>query len=226
MIYNIVNKLRAIARKKRKEIFTNEFTINNDTKILDLGANDGSYIDFILQGSDYEPSNVYIADINKEGLDEAAEKFGFNAILIPESGSLPFDDEYFDIIFCSSVIEHVTANKEDIKNEMNSKIFTSIARVRQKEFSEEIKRLGKYYFVQTPNKYFFIESHSWLPLISYLPRVAQVRILKISNLFWLKKTTPDWLLLSVRDMTNLFPEARIVREKWIFFTKSIMAIKS
>ena len=37
--------------------------------------------------------------------------------MLDESGRLPFPDDHFDIIFCSSTIEHVTVDKgvtEDI----------------------------------------------------------------------------------------------------------------
>ncbi len=224
MIKNIVKKLRASARRRRKKTFHENFSINKETKILDLGSQDGTHINELLKGADFTPENIFIADINLSPLEAGEKKYGFNKVLIPENGKIPFDDGYFDIVFCSSVIEHVTANKSDVLAGIDSKDFTDIARKRQDEFAGEIKRLGKSYFVQTPNKYFLIESHSWLPFLGHFPRFMQVGILKITNKFWVKKTHPDWLLLTYSDMEKLFPDAKILCEKWLFLNKSFIAV--
>ncbi len=224
MIKNIVKKLRSSARQRRKKVFHANFSVNKEIKILDLGSEDGTHINELLKGFDFNPENIFIADINLSPLEAGEEKYGFNKVLIPESGRLPFDDSYFDVVFCSSVIEHVTANKKDIMSGITSSEFTNIARKRQDEFASEIKRLGKSYFVQTPNKYFLIESHSWLPFLGHLPRFMQVGILKITNKFWVKKTHPDWLLLTYSDLKKLFPDAKISCEKWFFLNKSFIAI--
>jgi hypothetical protein len=79
--------------------------------------------------------------------------------------------------------------------------------------------------VQTPYKYFIIESHSWLPvIIVFLPIIMQIKIIAFFNKFWPKKTVPDWHLLTIKQMKELFPEAKIIKEKSFFFTKSLIAI--
>jgi len=59
--------------------------------------------------------------------------------------------------------------------------------------------------VQTPNKYFLLETHSWLPFIQYLPRFVLIPFIKFMNKFWIKKNQPDWNLLDKKDMKKLFP---------------------
>ena len=54
----------------------------------------------------------------------------------------------FDIIYSNSVIEHV-------------------GRERQKEFANEIMRVGKKYWVQTPYKHFPVEPHFVFPFFQY-----------------------------------------------------------
>lgn len=136
------------------------------------------------------------------------------------------EDGYFDIIFCSSVIEHATVDKKDILTIQTNKEFRHLALKRQKRFAEEIRRAGKSYFVQTPYKYFPLESHSRLPVILVLlPRQLQIKIIKCFRKFWFARTTPDWNLLTVKDMKFLFPGAKILKERALFFTKSLMAIK-
>lgn len=141
-------------------------------------------------------------------------------------GGVKFPDKYFDIVYCSSVIEHTTVEKSKIWDYQNGKEFKLESWKKQKLFAEEIVRLGKQYFVQTPSKTFPIESHTWLPFFGYLPREILLPLLKISNKYWVKAAPPDFNLLGFKEMKMLFPEAEIVSENKIGFTKSIMAIKS
>jgi SAM-dependent methyltransferase len=225
-ISKIVWSFSAQARKKRAQIFRSYFSIDENTKILDLGSENGTNIFNVLQETNYNSSNIYIADIDKNAVEEGRKNYGFNAVLIDESGRLPFFDNYFDIVYCSSVIEHITITKSDVWSWKNDLEFKKESWKRQMEFANEIVRMGKQYFVQTPSKTFPIESHTWLPLVGYLPRKQFLPILKLSNRFWVKQAEPDFNLLGGSEMKRLFPNARIICEKKFGLTKSVMAIKN
>lgn len=211
------------AREKRAETFRKTFYFDSQTKILDLGSEDGSNIASILNGANVTPQNVFIADIEASKLEIGHKKYGFSIILLDEFGSLPYPDQFFDLVYCSSVIEHVTIPKEQV---WNSEIaFKEISEQHQKAFAAEIIRVGKQYFVQTPSKNFPVESHSWLPLINFLPRRALISLLRLTNAFWIKQTTPDYYLLDRKRMAKLFPGAKILIEKKFGLIKSVMAIK-
>jgi hypothetical protein len=212
------------ARRKRAQIFQKHFIFNENTKILDLGTERCENITMVLSGLSIKPENVYVADIDLEFVKKGAEKYGYTPVVISESGQLPFADEYFDIVYCSSVIEHVTIPKEQIWKVYSGRRFHTESYARQKEFSKEIKRLGKNYFVQTPNIHFPLESHSLLPFASWLPRRLLLSTLRLTNKFWIKQSDPDWHLLDKKKMHELFNEATIVEEKLLGITKSIMAI--
>ena len=202
------------------------FFLDESTKILDLGSETGSNIHAILQGTTVNPANVYIADIHSELLEKGRETFGFVPVLIDESKALPFPDQYFDVVYCSSVIEHVTVRKEYVWSMSSGKQFRRESLDRQRQFAAEIERTAKQYFVQTPYKHFPIESHSWLPFVGWLPRSLLIPFLRLSNSFWIKKTSPDWHLLNKKQLASLFDEARIVDESFFGLTKSIMAVKT
>ncbi|MHB1538568.1 MAG: class I SAM-dependent methyltransferase [Solirubrobacteraceae bacterium] len=63
---------------------------------------------------------------------------------------IPFDRGQFDLVYCSSVIEHVP-------------------RQRRAKLAAEIARVGRGFFVQTPAWEFPIEPHSLLPFAHWLP---------------------------------------------------------
>ncbi len=225
-IRTVVQWFSTHARAKRAKIFRDAFFLDNNTKILDLGSENGSNINAVLKGSGVRPENVYIADIKADVVTQGSKFFGFNPVIINETEALPYPDGFFDIVYCSSVIEHVTVPKEKVWTLCSGSEFRCESLMRQKEFANEIRRLGKQYFVQTPYRYFPVESHSWLPFVALLPRRLLIPTLRFANLFWVKKTNPDWYLLDRKEMSDLFDNARIIDEKVFGLTKSIMAVHS
>lgn len=221
---NIANNYSAFSRKRRALVLTRNFFLNEKSKILDLGSESGANINMVLSDQKITPSNVYIADIDSNSIHEGHLKYGYIPVPIPSSGKLPFPDKFFDLVYCSSVIEHVTINKSEIWNSYSGEKFKSNSIIRQLDFAGEIQRLGVNFFVQTPYKYFPIESHSWLPFASYIPRFALIPLLRFTNLFWIKKTQPDWNLLDKKSFSSLFEGATIIEEKSFGLTKSLMAI--
>jgi SAM-dependent methyltransferase len=63
---------------------------------------------------------------------------------------LPFAEDEFDLVYCSSVIEHVPP-------------------ARRAAFAAELRRVGRGWFVQTPAWSFPLEPHSLLPGAHWLP---------------------------------------------------------
>jgi SAM-dependent methyltransferase len=70
------------------------------------------------------------------------------------AAGLPFAEAEFDLVYCSSVIEHVPPP-------------------RRAAFAAEVRRVGRGWFVQTPAYSFPLEPHSLLPLAHWLPPRAR-----------------------------------------------------
>lgn len=214
------------ARSRRAATFRSYFGwIGPQTRVLDLGSEDGRNIHNVLAGLNVTPANVHIADIDAAAVQRGHERFGYTPVALSESQSLPFEDRAFDLVYCSSVIEHVTVPKSQVWSLRSGREFRQRAWERQQQFASEIRRIARSYFVQTPNVGFPIESHTWLPFIGYLPRRLQVPTLAVTNRFWVKRTAPDWNLLSRAEMQALFPDAEIVNETVLGLVKSFMAIR-
>jgi SAM-dependent methyltransferase len=215
------------ARGKRDLVFRAAFPwIGPETRILDLGSGNGENFARVVAGLDITPANIYSADVRLAAVERAHERHGYTPVVLEESGRLPFPDAHFDIVYCSSVIEHVTLPKSEVWAISSGAEFKRHAAAHQRAFAAEIRRVAQAYFVQTPNRLFPIESHTWLPFMGYLPRSWLIPALRVTNRVWIKHTAPDWQLLDRGELTALFPDAEIIAEKVGGLAKSWMAIRS
>ena len=116
-----------------------------------------------------------------------------------------FADHEFDIVFSNSVIEHVGNFAE------------------QRRMAEEIRRVGRRYFVQTPNRYFPIEPHYLYPFFQFYPPALKIGLARHLRLGWggvAEATTIR--LLSKRELLTLFPGSRLYAERWAGLNKSFV----
>lgn len=207
------------ARGRRAAIFRRLFPDAMQQSILDLGGGDGRHIAMVVPGH----RNVTVADIDRRKLALAESRHGHRVRAMEESPRLPFRDGEFDIVFCSSVIEHVTGPKSLVGNITSTAAFEELASIHQREFAAEVRRIGKGYFVQTPYKYFPIESHTIAPgFVVLLPRPLQLGIWKHWPFY---NHVPDFSLLTVPEVRTCFPDAEIHLETVLGLTKSIMAVR-
>jgi len=123
-----------------------------------------------------------------------------------------FADREFDVVFSNSVIEHVGDYGD------------------QQKMADGVRRVGKRYFVQTPNRYFPVEPHFLVPLFQFLPVVGRAWLLNHFDLGWHKRM-PDYeaakreveavRLLTEGDLMRLFPDGVLCKERFFGFTKSL-----
>lgn len=187
-------------RQRRYRLFLELCRVGPDEAILDVGAGSGGALER------FNTTNPIVAlDLNplaSEWLAAPNVK-----VQIGDGTKLQFRDGEFGAVFSSSVIEHVPKELWP-------------------DFAAEIRRVGKRYFVQTPNRYFPIEPHYQFPFFQFLPRRAQRALNNRFSLGWQQKGEWEEInLLTARDLRQLFPEAEIHRERVFGLTKSLMAVR-
>jgi len=187
-------------REGRYELFLSLCHVGPEERILDVGCGAGAALERFNRTN--EIVAVDLKPLESEWLAAPNVSVG-----TADATRLPYADGEFPVAFSSSVIEHVPPQA-------------------QQAFADEIRRVGRRYFVQTPSRYFPIEPHYQLPFFQFLPRRIRMALNRRFSLGWQPKG--EWeeiTLLTARDLRRLFPDAEIHRERLFGLTKSLMAVR-
>ena len=116
---------------------------------------------------------------------------------------LPFDDGAFDLVYSSSVVEHLPPE-------------------RRARFAEEVRRVGRGWWVQTPAYSFPVEPHALLPFAHWLP-------VSVRRPYWRLGVAGAWedvRLLRHDELAGLFPGGDVVAERVGPLVKSWIAVRA
>lgn len=197
-------------RSRRMLLFQRLFEVTERTTVLDVGGSP-----LIWQFAPVQPTLTFL------NFPSAIDRGSAGVDLVGGDGRmLPFRDGAFDIVFSNSTIEHVGTLAD------------------QQKFADEVRRVGKRYWVQTPNRYFPFELHMMLPLIHYFPSNWQRTVVtrftgwellvahtEAERTSYIEHCLTELRLLSAADLRRLFPEARIAKERILGWPKSLIAYK-
>jgi hypothetical protein len=141
---------------------------------------------------------------------------GFIA-LVGDGRALDLPPASFDLAFSNSVIEHVGEYRD------------------MEAFAAELRRVGRSYWCQTPNKWFPVETHLgtlffhwWPPLLRIYPVVRYMTLWGLMNKpsrEAASNAVANINLIGRRRIEILFPDARILTERWMGLPKSFIAVR-
>ena len=201
----IVNRISEHFRANRFEVFLQMLHVGPEDRILDVGGSP-----YFWLGSGIEP-RVTILNI---GLPQIRPE-PFSWVQGDACAMSMIADQEFDVVFSNSVIEHVGDLPE------------------QQRMAEEVRRVAKRYWVQTPYKHFPIEPHFIFPFFQYLPARLRYSVARVWPFSFAKRGGSDpvksastiWLL-DMNQFQTLFPDAQFQREKVLGLTKSLLAYRT
>lgn len=200
------------SRRAKYELMMNELSPDQDSKILDAGAYGK------MEGNEnYAPTNFlekwypFKENITALGVDDLSglkAQYPQVETVRYDGKVFPFGDQKFDIAFSNAVIEHVGSRAD------------------QQLFLDELTRVSRSVFLTTPNRLFFVEPHTLIPFLHWLPQPVFRRICQRIGLdYWsreenLNALTPRTLK---KMLKNYFP-LREIQIKWSIFSPSIILI--
>jgi hypothetical protein len=216
MIFNLANhrnpnSLAARLRRKRFEEFKQlTDSVPRPMNILDVGGSQGVWETIGFVGR----SDVQITLINIDPMQTSGSNI---RNVVGDARTMPqFRDHEFDLVFSNSVIEHV-GGPDDMKR-----------------LADEIRRVGRRYFIQTPNRYFPIEPHFLFPMFQFLPVSVQTALVQNFKLGWYprmperadaEREVRSIRLLTHKELRGLFPDGVVVSERLFGVPKCLLAYK-
>lgn len=205
------NSINQQFRKKRFEFFIKfvKAVIGNKESfcILDIGGTQAYWesMDFFTHFPD---AQIVLVNLVKE----ISKHPNISTVIGNATDLKEFSDQSFDIVFSNSVIEHLFSFEQ------------------QKKMANEVLRIGKNHFIQTPNYYFPLEPHWMFPFFQFLPFSIRVFLTKNFSLGHIKKAVNETQaidlvkevrLLTLKEMQALFSKSKPYKEKFVGFVKSL-----
>lgn len=205
-IYKIIIPFQVMFRGSRMRRFAAMFGLNDHMRIIDVGGRKSNWS--LIEAK----PDITITNIEFNSYEDG--RFHY---VHTDGGMLPYPDNAFDLCYSNSVIEHV--------GDWDAR----------KRFAEEIRRAAPRYYVQTPNKWFFSDPHTVGFFVHWLPKRWQRKLIRWFTP-WGLVDRPDQAkidallaeidLLTVAEMRALFPDAKILKERFLGMTKSIIAVRT
>lgn len=126
-----------------------------------------------------------------------------------------FGDGSFDVAFSNSVIEHLFTYEN------------------QRRMASEIQRVGRAFWVQTPNFWFPIEPHFHVPGWQWMPLRARIAMLRRWRCGWrgpcpdpvkARELVEELRLLRPGELQEMFPAATLIPERFCGLVKSWVVV--
>jgi SAM-dependent methyltransferase len=198
--YRLLPSVSRFFRQRRMAAFAqflDQVGLQNP-RILDVGGNTR-----IWENIEF-PLNITILNLAKV-LQENPSHHQITFVVGDGCDMAQFKDNQFDIVFSNSVIEHVGTQEKQVK------------------FATEVLRVGRFFWVQTPSKWFPIEAHSGMPLWWFYPESLR----KFFFRHWRQKELFNWTdmvegttYLERDDFKGLFPDSSLTTERLFGIPKS------
>lgn len=200
-------------RQKRMAQFEAIIEPNVSETVLDVGGYPGTW-------TSRPQSTKRIDCINLHEVDwDNAKNPGYCITTSVGNGcALTYANNSYEIVFSNSVIEHVGDWDQ------------------QKAFAEEVRRVGRKLWIQTPALECPLEPHFLAPFVHWLPVSVRRRVLRwFTPWGWLTRPSQSKVdetiaftrLLSKRQFEELFPDCVILTERLLFvFPKSYIAYRT
>ena len=196
------------SRSKRHAFFMQLINkVPKPIKLLDLGGTQNYWESMGLT----ETNEIRISLVNLQS--EKTTYSNFISLVGDATDLSEISDKSFDVVFSNSVIEHV--------GDFGA----------QSRMAREVARIGKRYFIQTPNYWFPMEPHFLVPGFQWFPIALRIWFIRHFNLGWHQRTKDfkrarDLInhtrLLTKREFRSLFPKAKLYEEKIFGLTKSFI----
>jgi ubiquinone/menaquinone biosynthesis C-methylase UbiE len=192
------------------EILRSWVDLEKCESILDIGGElDASGLQVIESLPDRK--RVTVVNIDESHLATIKERYPEITVRQADARQLDFRAESFDLVYSNAVIEHVGDWADQLA------------------MANEVMRVGRRWFVTTPNRWFPFEFHTRLPLVSWLPATQMRSLARLASYNHVSRRYESGLdrrlrLLTARELQRLFPSSRIARVQITIWPETLIAM--
>lgn len=196
--HGLANRFRVSRRKRLHAMFPPE----KFQSIIDVGG--------IASHWEGETGDITLLNLTQQTTSKCK-------VIVGDGRNTECADKSFDLAYSNSVIEHVGTWQDQVA------------------FATELRRLGKGVYCQTPNRWFPIEVHYLTFFLHWYPNLLRNYFVVRFFTGWGLLARPDRKevqdfansieLLSYKEMKTLFPDCEIKKERFLGFTKSLIAVR-
>lgn len=204
-IQRVLKSLSRKSRTRKFELLSSVFEARPTDRVLDIGASGEVFLRYTFEDVYPFPERILAGGATLEEIVSTRHIYPQPQYAIFDGCALPFPDKSFDLAFSNAVIEHI------------------LGEGRQEKFAQEIMRVGRSWFVTTPNYWYPFESHYHLPFIQFLPRPLERQYNRMFGSHIPKGQVQDLGLLSARHLRRLFPTSTIRKVRVTFWPETLVA---
>ena len=211
---SIFARLSKISRTRKLELFNRLMNPTKEMRILDIGAEISPTNEYVPQFIDNYPwvNNVSAINLSSEHISLIKQYYPEVDARVGDACDLPWEDKHFDIVFSNAVIEHLGSFEK------------------QKKMAAEVMRVGKSWFVTTPNRWYPFEFHMRLPFVTWLPGNGYIRFGQVISYNPVKKKYMTGIrrrslrLMTAKELKQCFPSSQIIKQRVTFMAETLICI--
>jgi SAM-dependent methyltransferase len=201
----VLKNLSRKSRTKKFDLLRQVLPPRPQDRVLDIGVSGEVFLQYALEDVYPYPDRIVAGGYEPREIAAARQHYPHPQYTIFDGCALPFPDQSFDLVFSNAVIEHI------------------LGPGRQEKFAQEVMRVGRSWFVTTPNFWYPFESHHHLPFFQFLPRPVQMQYNRQLGTHIPKGTVQELGLLSARQLHALFPTSHIAKVRVTFWPETLVA---
>ena len=207
----LFERLSQRSRRIKMGLLERYLGLRGTERVLDIG----SQVDFqSKQVLERFPDRSLVTAVNlmDQHLDAIRAAYPGIQTVQADARDLPFEDKSFDLVYSNAVIEHVGG-------------FSDQARM-----AAEVRRVGKRWFLTTPNRWYPFEFHARMPFLSWLPPKLMHKVARlwaynhVQRRYRSGNDYSDVNLMTARQLRQLFPDSLILKPRVTFWPETLVVV--
>lgn len=207
----LFNRLSLRSRRIKMELLERHLPLAGTERVLDIGSQVDAQSRQILERFP-DKSRITAANLFPEHLENIRRAYPGIRTVQADARQLPFDDQAFDLVYSNAVIEHVGTLAD------------------QQRMADEVRRVGKRWFLTTPNKWYPFEFHARMPFVSWLPPAWMHRVTRLWGYNHVRgryqpgNDFSDVHLLTAARLRRMFPDSLVIKPRVTFWPETLVVV--